>query len=546
MKRSRALRSGCAAAGLLLAAACGGGDAGSGGGAAGKDAGTPTNGGTAVVGVRSDFGGFNPVTNSALVTDEVIKFMLFTPLVQYDEKLNVRPYLAESWELSDTSVTFKLRDGVTWHDGKPLTAEDVKFTFDLAKNPQAAAGVVSAYLPMVKSATVVDPRTIRFGFTEPHAQPLEDFWWAPVPKHLLQSVPPAQLSQAPFNLRPVGSGPFKFVSWQQGQQLVLEANPQFPAALGGRPRLDRVVFRVIPEATTRLTELVNGSLHMDYSILPGEAQQVQRQRGVTIEHFPSREFTYLGWNNEREPFRDPAVRRALGMAVNRGQIIQGMMFGFAQPAGSVIPPFSPMNPGLQPIPFDPAGARQLLAQAGWQDTNRDGILEKGGRPLRFVIITNAANQLFQDIATVVQRQLRDVGVQAEIRTMEFQTLLQQHRARDYDAIITNWTWDYFKPDPTPLFSCAEARKPKSANRTGYCNPEADRLMQAGLRESDPARAKQSWAQLAQILQQDQPLTLLYWTEELTGVGAGLRGVETDARSELVNVSQWWMPGGGRR
>lgn len=537
MKNAMASRLTWIAAALLLAA-CGGGDQGGGKGGAG--AGTPVNGGTAVVGVKADFGGFNPVSNSALATDEVIKFMLFTPLVQFDQKLNVQPYLAQSWELSDSGVTFKLRNDVKWHDGQPLTAEDVKFTFDLAKNPQSAAGVVGTYLGQVKSATVIDPYTIRFDFVAPHAQPLEDFWWAPVPKHLLKDVPPAQLAQAPYNLRPVGSGPFKFVSWQQGQQLALAANPQFPQGLGGRPRLDQVVFRIIPEATTRLTELTNGAVHVDYSILPDEAKQVQQQRGIGLMHYPSREMTFIGWNTEREPFRDPNVRRAMTMAINRGQIIQALMFGFARPAGSVIPTFSPLAPNLQPLPYNPAGAKQLLAQAGWQDTNRDGIVEKGGRPLQFTIITNASNKLFQDIATVAQQQLKAVGVNAQIRTMEFQTLLQQHKARDYDAIITNWTWDYFRPDPTPLFSCAEAKKPKSANRSGYCSPQADQLMQAGLRESDPARAKQTWTQFSQQLQQDEPLTLLYWTEEIAGVGPALQGVEMDARGKLVNVSRWWI------
>jgi len=540
-----AYRLGWVAAAVLLAACGGGGDAAGGGGAR-ADAGAPVNGGTAVVAVKADFGGFNPVTNSALATDDVIKFMLFTPLVQFDDKFTPQPYLAESWQLADSSVTFKIRQGVTWHDGKPLTAEDVKFTFDLAKNPESAAGVAGTYLGLVASATVLDPHTIRFDFVAPHAQPLEDFWWAPVPKHLLQGVPPSQLSQAPYNLKPVGSGPFKFGAWQQGQQLVLEANPQFPQAMGGRPRLDRVVFRITPEATTRLTELTNGAVDVDYSILPDEAQQLQRQQGIELERYTSREMTYIGWNNEREPFNDPAVRRAMTLALDRARIIEALMFGFAKPAGSVIAPVTPLAPDLAPLPANPAEARRLLAQAGWRDGDGDGIVEKGGKPLRFIIITNASNKLFQDIATVAQQQLRAVGADAQLRTIEFQTLLQQHRARDYDAIITNWTWDYFRPDPTPLFSCEQARKERSANRAGYCNPQADQLMQAGLHETDPARAKQVWTRFSQVIQQDQPITLLYWTEEIAGVGPRLQGAEMDARSKLVNAPRWWIPANRRR
>jgi peptide/nickel transport system substrate-binding protein len=208
--------------------------------------------------------------------------------------------------------------------------------------------------------------------------------------------------------------------------------------------------------------------------------------------------------------------------------------------GSILPPISPLAPELQPIPYDPAGAKALLAEAGWTDSNRDGVLDQAGRPLRFTILTNAANQLLQDIATVVQEQLKAAGVDAQIRTLEFQTLLQQHRARDYEAVLSNWGWDYFRPDPTPLFSCAEAERPSSPNRAGYCNPRADQLMEAGLRELDAARARTSWGQYSQILQQDQPITPLYWNVDLTATGPTLQGVTTDARGQLVSVSRWWI------
>jgi peptide/nickel transport system substrate-binding protein len=528
---------------LVLLAACGGGgdDA-----TVDADMGAPVQGGTAIIGIKSDFAGLNPVTNSALATDDVIKYMLFTPLIQYDENLQPQPYLAESWELSDTSVTFKLRSDVKWHDGEPVTAEDVKFTFELAKNPETASLLGSAYLNMVESATVVDPNTIRFAFIEPHAQPLDAFWWAPLPKHQLGNVPAAELSQAQFNNQPVGSGPFKFVSWDKGQNLTLEANPQFPAGLGGRPKLDRVVFRIIPEATTRQTEFLTGQIDVNYNVLPEGAQQIEKQRGVDLAHYPAREFTYLGWNNERAPFNDPRVRQALAMTVDRQKIVDALMFGMAKPAGSVIPTFSPFAPNLEPLPYDPAQAKQLFAQAGWRDTNKDGILDKNGQPLRINLTTNSANGLFIDVATVLQQQMKQAGVDLQLQPVEFQTMLKQHKSRDYEAILTNWTWDYFKVDPTPLFSCEEAQKAGSANRAGYCNPQVDQIMESGLTTTDPERAKAVWATFAQALQKDQPITPLFWLEEIAGEGQRLQNVEMDARSKLVNVKEWWIPQGMRR
>lgn len=523
---------------LLSGAACGGGDARN----AAEVSGPPTPGGTATLGILTDFQGFNAISTSNLTAIDVIQQMLFTPLIRYDEKLNVQPYLARSWELSDSSVTFHLRTDLKWHDGQPVTAEDVKFTFDLAKNPETASLIGAAYLSLVDRATVIDPATVRFHFSAPHAQALEDFWWAPVPKHLLESVAPSAMAQAPFNSQPVGSGPFKFVSWQRNQQVVLEPNPDFPQELGGRPYLDRVIFRIIPEPTTMLTELINGSADfIGYTLLPDQAAQLQNQRGVELRHFPSREFTYIAWNNERPQFSDARVRRALAMGINRPQMIEALLHGYAEPAVGMIPPWSPMYTAVQPLPFDPAEAKQLLTEAGWTDRNGDGIVEKDGQPLRFTLLLNATNRMHGDLATVMQNQLKQIGVDARIQSAEFQSLLKQYRGRDYDAVISNWTLDTFKVDPTSLFSCAEARKPESANRTSFCDPAIDRLIEQGIRSTDPAAAKQTWAEFTRQLQQQQPVTFLFWSEDLAGLGPRLQNVTMDARGKLVNIDRWWIP-----
>lgn len=548
MTAAKATRAGWLAAALLLAA-CGGGEGGGGGGGAQKDAGPPQPGGTAAIDVLSDFQALNPVVNTHLTTDDVIKFMLFTPLIQYDEKLQPRAWLAERWDLTENNVTFTLRNDVKWHDGRPVTAEDVKFTFDLAKDTTTGSLLGAAYLNMVKSATVVDPRTIRFDFVAPHAQALDGFWWPPLPKHLLEGVSPAQLSQHAFNRNPVGSGPFRFREWRPNQSLTLEANPDFPAALGGRPRLDRVVWRVVPEATTMMTELFNGTADViGYTLLPDQATQVRAQegQGVRLSHNPSREFTFIAWNNNDELFRDPRVRRAMTLAINREQIIQALLQGFAVPAHGIIPPWSPMYTDIGNLPHDAAQARQLLQQAGWADANGDRVVEKGGKPFRFTLLVNSANRLHQDMATVIQQQLAAVGVQVDVRTQEFQSMLQQYKAREYQGVIANWTLDTFKVDPTPLFSCAQARIANSANRTGYCSPQADALMQQGAGATDPAQARAVWERFSRQLQQDQPVTFLYWTEDLAGIGPRLQGAEMDARGKIQNIQEWWIPANRRR
>ncbi|MEX0912572.1 MAG: ABC transporter substrate-binding protein [Gemmatimonadota bacterium] len=522
----------------FLLAACSG-DAGD----APLPVGDPVTGGTAVVAVTSDFQPINPVTNTALVTLEVINFMLYTPLIQFDEDLQPIPALAESWELDDSGVTFLLRDDVTWHDGEPVTAEDVRFTFELAKNPATASLLGSAYLNLVESAEVIDARTIRFEFTAPHSQPMQAFWWPPIPQHLLADVPPAELAQAAYNRQPVGNGPFQFIEWQAGQQLTVEPNDAYPEDLGGRPMLERVVFRVVPEATTRLTEILTGAIDVNYTLLPDEAQQVEAQSGVRLIHFPGREFLYIGWNNEREPLSDPRVRRALAMGIDRETIIEALMFGYAEPATGMIPPWSPVAPEIDPLPYDPEAARALLQEAGWTP-GPDGVMQRDGQRLSFTL-QSSEDRLRQDIAVVAQEHLSQIGAEVEVRAVEFQTLLQAHRNREYDAVVSGWVLDTFRVDPSPLFSCAEAEQPQSANRAGYCNPEADELIETGVVEPDDDAAREVWADFAGTLREDQPITFLAWPEQLAGINPRLQGVEMDVRGKLRTAAEWWIPEGQR-
>ncbi|MBI4544144.1 MAG: hypothetical protein HY703_02985 [Gemmatimonadetes bacterium] len=507
--------------------------------------GPATRGGTAIVGMRTDFGGFNPVTASDQYADEVNKYALFTPLIAYDSALNVRPWLAQSWKLlGDSGVDFRLRRDVHWHDGRPVTAEDVKFTFDLAKDPATASLIGSAYLTSVARAEVVDSYTVRFTFVAPHAQALEDFWWAPVPRHVLEGVPPGELRNAEFNRRPVGSGPFRVVEWRANDRVVLERNAAFPEGLGGPANLERVVLRIVPEPATLLTELMTGGVHVDVPVEPDQAADIKVNRGLRLHAFPGRTVYYIGWNNRRPPFTDAAVRRAMTLGINRLEIIQALLFGYGQVATGPIPPWSPFYAHeVEPLPYDPEESARLLEGAGWVDRNGDGVREDaGGRPLRFTLLTSE-RPLNRAVAEVVQAQLRGVGVAVELRVLEFQTLLAQHRAREFDAVFANWVLDNFQvaSAPVALFHSKLADVPRSTNRSGVHNPRLDALMDQGAATSDPVRGRVIWAEFTQLLRQEQPFTFMFWLDELAAAQARLGGVVMDPRGELQSMAEWSLP-----
>ncbi len=511
-------------------AACGGGGPASRGAAAA--------GRTLVLGYAEDLQTLDPVVSTDQNANDLMVPLLFSPLVAYDSAYHVRPWLARSWQLSDSAVVFELREDVRWHDGRPVTAEDVKFTFDLAKDPATASPLAAAYLTDVDSAEVLGPYRIRFRFSAPHADPLQDFVWPPVPRHVLEGVDPAHLADAPFSRHPVGSGPYRLVRWEAGQELRLEAVDSFPADLGGTPAIRHVAYRILPEATTRLQELLRDDIQVDGPLEPQEAPRVEASGRVRLAAFPWRQFTYIGWNSRDPMFADAGVRRALTMAIDRRALLQAALYGHGQMAAGPIPPWHPYAPHLQPLPYAPDSARALLARAGWKDTDGDGILDRDGHPFRFELLASQANATFGDLAQMIQAQLRKVGVEAEPQLLEWQTVLSRHRARQFQAVLTNWVLDNFKVDPRPLFSTRAARTRGSANRSSYSNPVADSLMEVGTRTTDPDTARRTWARFEELLQHDQPFTFLFWNDELAGVGRDLEGVHMDARGELYTLPGW--------
>ncbi len=516
----------------IILGACG--DAGSPGDAA--ELGEPVQGGTAIVSRVSDFDAFNQFVSTDYDTGQVLRYMLYMPLVRLDENMDYEPYLAEEVTESEDglSLTFRLRDGVTWHDGTPVTADDIVWSVETYMNPALAYANLQ-YFQFVDRVEKVDDRTVTFHFTAPHSDALADFLeWEPMPKHLLEGIPPQQMRNAPFNRNPVGNGPFRFVSWTPNQQVVFEANPDFVL---GRPNLDRVVFRIIPEQTTELTELLTGRLDLIRGFPPAEAARVESSNVARLLTYSSRSYTFLAWNARVPLFEDPRVRRALTLAIDRQEIVDALLYGFGRVATTDVLPFQwQFADDLEPWPYDPARARELLAEAGWTDTNGDGVIDKDGRPFRFVLETNQGNDLREDIIVIIQSDLREVGIDAQPRLAEWNTLTDRLQDKDFEAVVSGWVVD-FKFDPTETLGCAAG----VYNYPSYCNEEADSLVRRALVTLDQEEARPLWRRYQEIIHEEQPYTFLFYLDERLGVSRRLQGVVGDARGHLVSVTDWWIP-----
>ncbi len=397
-------------------------------------------------------------------------------------------------------ITFHLRKGVLWHDGKEFTAEDVKFTYDKIMDPKTNT-VRRSDFELVKKAEVLDPYTFRVTYKQPFSPGLATWGMGIIPKHLLENT---DINTATFNRRPIGTGPFRFVDWVSDEKIAVEANPRY---FEGKPGLDGVVYRIIPEAALNEMEILTRGV--DYSsIFPYEYRRMSRIPFLKVYSQPSLGYTYIGYNLTNPLFQDRRVRRALTYAINRQEIVQYVLYGLGEVATGPFPnQMWYWNPNVKPIPYNPEKARQLLAEAGWKDKNSDGILVKDGRPFRFTLITNSGNDTRRDVGVLVQRQLHEIGIDVTLELYEWSVFLKDFiNAKHFDACILGWSLSV-DPDAYEIWHSSQIEK--GFNFISYRNPEVDRLWEEGRREYDIEKRKKIYWKIHELIAEDQPYTFLF-------------------------------------
>lgn len=498
-------------------------------------------GGTVVVANSSDLTDMNPLVAGEKFSQEVNRFMLFLPLVRHAEDLSLVPALAESWEmLGDTGVEFRLRRDVRWHDGVPTTARDVVFTFQRARDPESAYPN-SDYFQLWTGVEAPDSFTVRFTF-EPHMDPLAGWAFLPIaPAHLLDSIPPARMLQAAFNRAPVGNGPFRFVEYRQNDRWVFEANPDFPAALGGRPYIDRFVWRPIPDASAQLTELRTGGVDMVLSPAADQFDAIRSAEGFRGIERQGRQFANVIWNGRTPPLDDPRVRLALGLAINRQQIIDVLRAGFGAPAvGPIGPSHWAFDDSVEPLPHAPDSARALLRAAGIEDRDGDGLLDlPDGDPFEIELKIPAGSTINRDMGELIRADLERIGVRVSTRPTEWGTLIDDFTSpeRRFDAFLLGFEYD-FRPN---LYDTFHSRALGTPNQfASYSNPRVDSLIDQTRRARTLDEARPLYAEIQRILRDEQPWSFLYFYPDLVLMRDRLQGVEMDDRGALLTVGRWWV------
>ena len=479
-----------------------------------------------------------PAVSVDSVSQDIIQ-LVYNGLVKIDKNLNTVGDLAESWDISDDSltITFHLRKNVKWHDGQPFTSRDCLFTYQVMTDPQTPTAYAEQF-KQIEEASAPDDFTFQVTYRQPFARALITWGLSIMPEHLLKGQ---DLTTTPLARHPVGTGPYRFVKWETGQQIELEANPDY---FEGRPYLERVLTRTIPDPAAMFMELMSGGLDW-MNLTP---TQYERQTGTPEfkKNFNKYEYlnfaySYLGFNMIDPKFKDRRVRQAIALAINKKEIIDGVLLGHGRPANG---PYKPghwaYNPEVTPYPFDQSKARDLLAQAGWTDTDGDGVLEKNNAPFEFTLMTNLGNKVRENICLIVQQRLKEVGITVKVRTVEWAAFIKEFLdKKKFEAVVMGWTIP-LDPDLYNVWHSSKTREGE-LNFISYKNAEVDALIDRGRFTLDREERKQAYWRIQEILKEDAPYVFLYVPQVLPVVSSRIHGVEPAPSGIEHNFIRWYVP-----
>jgi peptide/nickel transport system substrate-binding protein len=494
-------------------------------------------GGTLVVGEISAYESLNPMSTTDAHARDLYNLMFLSLLDENDDFLTFEPRLATSWEFSPDrrELTFHLRDDVVWSDGVGFTAHDVLATF-AAQKDTAMAWSGRHLKEHIDEVSVDDDYTVVFHFNHVYPYQVMDANDGPIlPKHFLERMTSQEIRGLAVEEFPT-NGPFRVGEWVRGQTLTLVPYEGYYDE--GKPYLDRVIFKIIPDQVNLITQLKSGEVDCMESPPPMEFDKFRKgDFGIETFSFPARAYIYIGWNGTHPLFRNSRIRRAMTMAIDRKQIIDNLYYGLAEECTSpFIPQMWAYNADISPIAYDPEGAKRLLAELGFTDSDGDGWLDRDGKRFEFEMMTNQGNQIRNDIQVMVQEQLSRIGVKVEPVILEWTVMLEKHKASDFEAIVSAWRIGT-KVDLAPIWSC-EARNESGYNRVDYCNAEVDRLNSTACGILDFEQARPLFFKAQEIIYEEQPFTFMYNPQAMLLLNKRFSGANPDAISMYHNLHEW--------
>ncbi|MCG3174707.1 MAG: Oligopeptide-binding protein AppA [Myxococcota bacterium] len=508
-------------------------------------------GGVLNVQLQVEPGGLNNLMDTRDAYSVYISNHIDEALVAFDSKtLEVKPVLAEKWEVSGGGkvVTFHLRKNVKFHDGQPFTAKDVRYSFDRMKDKTVKTTKIKFVFVDLERMEAPDPHTVRFHWTRPLYNVVSSMDSLRIlPAHLYEGK---DFDTNPLNRAPVGTGPFRFKEWITGDRIVIERNDDY---WGEKSFLDKIVYRVAPDNNTALQMLKNGQL--DWFVFEPDQWKQEEARfrsdpdfQVLVYSAPA--YSYIPWNMRKPPFNDRRVRVAMSHAINMDAIVTQLYHGFARRLhSSSLPGSDEYDNGLKLIPHDPVRAAALLEEAGWKDTNGDGVRDKeveveeeGRKTLQrkdFAVefLIPSGLQISQRVAELVRGDLEKVGVKAEVRKYEWATFIKKMQSHEFDAAMLGWRLSE-ESDPYQIWHSSQAET--GSNYPGYMDPEADRLCESVRVTLDPLDRASQIRRLGYLVWRDQPYTFILQRKAVAVIHKRFRNVIPFEIHTLWDARRWWV------
>ncbi|QDS34275.1 glutathione ABC transporter substrate-binding protein [Brevibacillus brevis] len=489
-----------------LAGCSSGQDASTSAGQAGGTAEAGKTGGTLVIARLSDANNLDPHFLSQIPSAAIVHHKVYEGLVRMDKESKYVPSLASEWkQLDDLTWEFKLRQGVTFHDGAPFNAEAVKATIARVQDPAVGSSRINMF-EAIKEVKVVDEYTVQFLLNYPYAPLLSVLASAEG-----SIISPKAIEQYGKDLskHPTGTGPYKFEKWTPGQEVVLVRNDTY---YGGTPNLDKVVFKTVPEDTTRLAMVETGEVQVAENLPVTDIDRVQNSPSMQLGRYPGFSVDHIGLNTKKKPFDDVRVRQAIAHAIDKKTIIEGVYNSVGTPAhSSITPAMVGYSPNVKDIPYDVEKAKQLLAEAGYPN----------GFKAKIALNDNKARI---SVAEVLQQQLKPIGIDLQLDVMEFGAYIEAASKGETDLFMSGWGNATGDPDYNQANLYHSKAHGAPGNHSFYNNPEVDKLIDEGRRETDPEKRKKLYEKAQQIEMNEAPLIPFRFSENLAAIQKNVQGV----------------------
>jgi peptide/nickel transport system substrate-binding protein len=481
----------------------------------------------------------NPITATD-VYESIVNGYIYETLIERDkESLKLKPLLAYKWVVSKDKLkyTFYIRKGIKWHDGEELTADDVIFSFQKIKDPKVDAPHLRNYYKDVEKVEKIDKYTVKFTYKKPYFLALEFCGGMPiVPKHIFEK---GDFNTHPNNRHPIGTGPYIFEKWETGREIVLKRNPNYWKK---KPNIKKIIFKIITDDTVALQLLKREDLDLTglrpiQFVRQTESKKFKKRFKKLKFYTPN--YYYIGWNLRKPYFKDRRVREALTHLIDRETILNNILFGLGKITTGPFYYFSDAyDKDIKPYEYNPEKAKELLKEAGWIDSNNDGILDKDGIDFKFTFLISSASKFAEQLGIIIKEEFKKVGIIVEIKKLEWATFIQQIDERKFDAVTLGWSMGV-EQDPYQIWHSSQAEQ--GSNFVGFKNKRVDELIEKARTEFNPEKRNKMFKEIHRIIHYEQPYTFLFCSMGLVALHKRFQNTKVYNIRPGFDITDWYVP-----